>query len=296
MSDAPLYVGSHDPADVADYLIKFDDLLETAETVTLQTVTIDTASTAVGLSIGSGAYAPIAAVKNVKFWLTCNQPSNAAFVAGVLAVVTATVTTSATPARTFQRSVLVRVQQSDTLPAPITITEAKSHLRIVDDSEDDMVIALIRAAQDKVEGDTGFVLRARSVEIAFDNWSGNCLPLWRGPVNSVTSVVYDDANGAQQTLAANQYRVRDYFGAKAIVPAYGVSWPELENVSGCVRVTYSAGYANNYAVPSSLRQAALLLIGHWYENREAVNIGNITSLLPMAYDSLITHYRVKRVS
>jgi uncharacterized phiE125 gp8 family phage protein len=296
MSDAPLYVGSHDPADVADYLIKFDDLLETAEVVTLQSVSIDAASTAVGLAIGSGAYAPIAAVKNVKFWLTCNQPSNTAFVAGVLAVVTATVTTSATPARTFQRSVLVRVQQSDTLPAPVTITEAKAHLRIVDDAEDDFVIALIRAAQDKVEGDTGLVLRARDVAIAFDNWNGHSLPLWRGPTNSVTSIVYDDPNGAQQTLAANQYRLRDYWGAKVIVPANGVSWPELENVSGCVRVIYNAGYANNYAVPSSLRQAALLLIGHWYENREAVNSDRSPVTVPMAYDSLITHYRVKRVS
>ena len=296
MSEAPLYVGSHDPADVADYIIRFDDLLESAETVNLQSVTIDAASTAVGLAIGAGAYAPLAVSKSVKFWLTCNQPNNAAFIAGVLAVVTATVTTTASPSRTFQRSVLVRVQQSDTLTAPVTMTEAKLHLRIVDDGEDELVNALTNAAQDKVEGDTGLVLRARSVSIAFDDWGGNCLPLWRGPVSSVTSIVYDDANGAQQTLAADQYRLRDYFGAKAIVPAYGVSWPELENVSGCVRVTYIAGYANNYAVPPALRQAALLLIGHWYENREAVNVGNITSLLPMAYDSLITHYRVKRVS
>ena len=298
MSEAPLYVGSHDPADVADYLIQFDDLLETAETVNLQSVTIDAASTAAGLAIGSGAYASVAAVKNVKFWLTCNQPSNASFVAGVLAVVTATVTTSASPARTFQRSVLVRVAQSDALNAPVTLAEAKAHLRVIETDDNDYIGGLIRAAADKIEQDTGVTLRQRAVTVVFDGWNATQqrLPLWRGPAVSVTSVVYDDVLGAQQTLAANQYRLREYSGATWIVPANGVTWPEVENIVGSVRVTYQAGYASNDAAPASLRHAALLLIGHWYENREAVNVGNIVQDVPLAYTALTSPYRVRMVA
>ncbi|MNQ91198.1 Phage gp6-like head-tail connector protein [compost metagenome] len=41
----------------------------------------------------------------------------------------------------------------------------------------------------------------------------------------------------------------------------------------------------------ALKLAALLLIGHWYTNREAVVTGTIATTLPLAYDSLIHPYR-----
>jgi uncharacterized phiE125 gp8 family phage protein len=299
MSEAPLFAGTHEPSDVADYLVNFDDLLATAETVALQSVAIDAASTAVGLALGSGAYAPIAVSKSVRFWLTCSQPNNAAFATGVLTIVTVTVTTNASPARTFQRSVLVRVAQSEVLNAPMSLSEAKAHLRVIDDSENDYITGLIRAASDMIERDTGLVLRQRAASVTFDGWSTNDrtrLPLWRGPVVSVTSVAYDDEVGAEQVLAANQYRVRSFAGASWIVPANGVTWPAVEVGIGTVRVTYQAGYASNEAVPASLRHAALLLIGHWYENREAVNSDRTPVDVPLAYDALISPFRVLMVA
>jgi len=36
----------------------------------------------------------------------------------------------------------------------------------------------------------------------------------------------------------------------------------------------------------------LLLVGHWYSNREAVNIGNITSEVPLAVEALLQPYRI----
>jgi uncharacterized phiE125 gp8 family phage protein len=298
MSEAPLFAGTHDPSDVADYLVNFDDLLATAETVALQSVTIDAASTGVGMALGSGAYAPIAVSKSVRFWLTCSQPNNTTFATGVLTVVTVTVTTNASPARTFQRSVLVRVAQSEVLNAPMSLSEAKAHLRVIDDSENDYITGLIRAAADMIERDTGLVLRQRAASVTFDGWSTNDrtrLPLWRGPVVSVTSVAYDDEVGAEQVLAANQYRVRSFAGASWIVPANGVTWPAIELDIGTVRVTYQAGYATNDSVPASLRHAALLLIGHWYENREAVNSDRTPVDVPLSYEALVSAYRVLMV-
>lgn len=40
-----------------------------------------------------------------------------------------------------------------------------------------------------------------------------------------------------------------------------------------------------------LTTAMLLLIGHWYENREAVAMGTIATQVPMAVEALITPYR-----
>lgn len=42
---------------------------------------------------------------------------------------------------------------------------------------------------------------------------------------------------------------------------------------------------------ASIDQACLLLIGHWYANREAVVIGTITAEVPLAVQALLQPYR-----
>lgn len=43
---------------------------------------------------------------------------------------------------------------------------------------------------------------------------------------------------------------------------------------------------NALALSKSIQQGALLLIGHWYSNRETVVVGTITADLPMATNAL----------
>jgi Phage gp6-like head-tail connector protein len=43
--------------------------------------------------------------------------------------------------------------------------------------------------------------------------------------------------------------------------------------------------------PASLDHAVLLLVGHWYANREAVITGTIASTVPMAFDALVAPHR-----
>ncbi len=43
-----------------------------------------------------------------------------------------------------------------------------------------------------------------------------------------------------------------------------------------ITVEYAAGYTTGNACPQSIRQAMLLLIGHWYQNREAVGVAGWT--------------------
>ncbi|HHQ6553286.1 TPA: head-tail connector protein [Serratia fonticola] len=56
-----------------------------------------------------------------------------------------------------------------------------------------------------------------------------------------------------------------------------------------------AGYAedeDSLLLGDDVVSAMLLLIGHWYANRETVNIGNITSELPFATTALLQPYRI----
>ncbi|MCU6671165.1 head-tail connector protein [Enterobacteriaceae bacterium H4N4] len=59
--------------------------------------------------------------------------------------------------------------------------------------------------------------------------------------------------------------------------------------------TESSGYAENedsIQLGEDVKAAMLLLIGHWYANREAVNINNITSAVPFAVEALLQPYRI----
>lgn len=57
----------------------------------------------------------------------------------------------------------------------------------------------------------------------------------------------------------------------------------------------SAGYSedpDSILLTEDVKAAMLLLIGHWYANREAVNIGNITTAVPFAVEALLQPYRI----
>ncbi|EOV9595182.1 head-tail connector protein [Cronobacter dublinensis] len=41
-----------------------------------------------------------------------------------------------------------------------------------------------------------------------------------------------------------------------------------------------------------IEMAMLMLIGHWYANREVVNVGNVTSALAFSTEALLQPYRV----
>ncbi|EPL9735169.1 head-tail connector protein [Citrobacter freundii] len=44
-------------------------------------------------------------------------------------------------------------------------------------------------------------------------------------------------------------------------------------------------------ISDDIKLALMLLVSHWYENREPVNIGNITSTLPFGVQALLGAYR-----
>ncbi|KFK98127.1 head-tail connector protein [Serratia sp. Ag1] len=44
-------------------------------------------------------------------------------------------------------------------------------------------------------------------------------------------------------------------------------------------------------VDDDIKLAVMLLVGFWYENRETVNIGNISTVLPYTFEALVEPYR-----
>jgi uncharacterized phiE125 gp8 family phage protein len=177
---------------------------------------------------------------------------------------------------------------------PVTLAEAKSHLRAGDD-EDALITALIVTATEAAEQATGRALMTQTWEAGFDAF-GDALILTRSPVVSITSVTYIDSVGATQTLSASSYRlIADDFGTARVILAYGAEWPALRGDEDGVKVRYVAGYASAGLVPEPIKSWIYLQIGAMYENREAETIGAGSAISLGFADRLLDRYRVYAV-
>jgi uncharacterized phiE125 gp8 family phage protein len=184
---------------------------------------------------------------------------------------------------------------------PVTLAEAKAHTRVAIADDDGLLAGYVLAARNHLEEITGraFLTQTWDYKIDYD-WPwfldtethrhSRLIEITKAPLQSVTSITYVDSAGASQTLASNQYVVDGSSVIGRIYPAYGVSWPTVRSQRDAITVRFVTGWTDNF--PDSLRQAILLLVGHWYENRETVVIGQAPSELPMAVASLIAPFRV----
>lgn len=188
-----------------------------------------------------------------------------------------------------------------TAPAvePVTSTEAKLHCRIDTSADDNLITMLIAAARRMVESDSGRALITQTWELVLDGFPASTqikLPL--PPLQSVTSIKYftNATPSVETTFASTNYVVSidDSYGG-LIVLKDSASWPAITNPleKGAVRIRFIAGYGLAVSVPEIYKQAMLLLIGHWYENREAIQVtGAVPKELPQAYEALIWQERV----
>lgn len=175
---------------------------------------------------------------------------------------------------------------------PVTTAEAKTHLRVEDTDSDTLIGALITAAREQAEHETGRALMAQTWDMLLDDFpSDSAIALVKPPVSAITHIKYYDAAGVLQTFAATDYSLDASGLLQRALLGYDKSWPSVRAQQNAVQIRIVCGYANAATVPGAIKQWMLLNIGHWFENRESVNIGNITSRLPFV-DGLLDPYRV----
>lgn len=226
---------------------------------------------------------------------------------------------------------------------PITLRDALIHLRRIADSDpvdspaevgpdDSKIQRLIRAARGHAEQFTGRCFADADYEVKFNSFWHGCNWLWFphipiesalwvngyggfvsrydkldlpiAPVQSVTSVIYVDVDGNEQTLDADQYVFDDNPDAPSIRLAFGQSWPQTRGEANSVRVRFHAGYGpvqstdsppvpNPMPVPDEAIAAMLLLVGEWYENAEDALFERAVVLqLPDGAKALLTPLRL----
>lgn len=177
----------------------------------------------------------------------------------------------------------------------ITIDQAKAHLRVEHDAEDSLITSLIASAFRHIENRTGQVFDKRDGMVMLADRlpkGSEGLELQWTPVREVTEVSYLDPEGARTQLDSGAVDVEKREVYPVLYPATDTSWPDHRPQRGSIQITVNAGYEE---CPADVAAAALLIIGHLYEHREAVVIGTISSELPIGVEMLLAPYVIHRI-
>lgn len=178
---------------------------------------------------------------------------------------------------------------------PVSLDEAKQHLRVYANDDDSAITSLIWAATQSAERFMSRALLTQTWELTTD-----CLPCGNEPIElpmaaplqSVTTFKYYDTDGTQQTWGSSNYIVSTAKEPGCVRLAYDITWPSIRYRPDSIAIRYVAGWTTAALVPYPIKQALLLLIGHWFNNREEVNVGNIVNQMPTAAEHSLTQYKV----
>lgn len=168
---------------------------------------------------------------------------------------------------------------------PITLAEAKEHLRVDGSYEDSYITALIEAATNHVESHCGRSFTAQTLTLYLDAFADE-IQLPRGPIAAISAITYYDANNALQTLATSVYDADLISDPATVSLAYGQAWPTLYSRKNAVRIAYTTAAT----VPDAVRMAIKLIIGQWFEMRSAVN-DRIVYEIPNGIAALLANHR-----
>jgi uncharacterized phiE125 gp8 family phage protein len=182
---------------------------------------------------------------------------------------------------------------------PITVEEAKAHLRVDFADDDDYIIGLITAARMITEERTYRALITQTWDYILDGFPPNyIIRIPKSKLQSVTSITYTDMNGTDHIFDPANYIVDKKSIPGRISLGYNKLWPVtiLQPISA-VSIRFIAGYGDATAVPQPLIHAMKYLISQWYEQREPVILTTRAQLMPvpLTFDFLIGPYKVVRI-
>lgn len=208
---------------------------------------------------------------------------------------------------------------------PVTLAEAKNHLRVDFNEDNALILGLISSARQQAEQICRRAFMTQTWLVTLDkfpapgqnigsaNWYG---PQWGAspgplttlnpdgstgyeiylpysPLQSIDSITYVDVDGVTQTLRPSAYKVDSVSEPARILPAYGTAFPTTRNEINAVQIMLTAGWSSVAQVPAPIKSWMFLRLGAMYENRESDIIlqrGTVNSL-PYV-DQLLAPYRV----
>jgi len=178
---------------------------------------------------------------------------------------------------------------------PVTVAEAKAHLRVDGEAEETLIASLILTSRLHVEAALGLALLTQSWRLSLDAWPAARdveLPLY--PLQSVDELRVRDAAGAATVIGAGAYVADIGSRAPRLVRKGPLPVPGLP--ANGIEIDFTAGYGDDPGdVPAPIREALLLLVAHWYEHRDPIEVGGADTAVPGAVSALLAPYKRVRL-
>ena len=189
---------------------------------------------------------------------------------------------------------------------PVSLAEVKAHSRVAHDEDDSYLTALIPAVRQFVEDYCrrsiltqtwewrldGFPRTYYAIDGYNSSYRGALIRMPRPPLQSLTSIHYDDREGTEILLPSKVYYVDKSSAPARISLEVGEQWPITIDRIDCVRLAFVAGYGDAAeAVPTTLRHALLMGIDHLYNHRGILTEGMSIEAFPVGFRQLIWPYR-----
>jgi uncharacterized phiE125 gp8 family phage protein len=174
---------------------------------------------------------------------------------------------------------------------PVTAAEAKAHLRVDGTAEDVLIASLILTSRLHIEAALGLALITQGWRLTLDRWpAGGEVRFPLRPVQSVGSITLRASDGSSTVVAPDTYLLDGQALLPRLVP--NVAWPAPGRGAAGIEIAFTAGLAAAAAdVPAPIRHAILLLVAHWYEHRDPLEIGAASAAIPPAVSELLQPYR-----
>lgn len=186
---------------------------------------------------------------------------------------------------------------TDSSSEPVSVAEAKEHLRVTHSDDDTYIGNLITASRQSLEITTHRALGSgQTYEVGYKYFptTYHRLVIPNPPVVSITSVKYYNDQNVLTTVSDSEYVFENQGSGVAYISmkdGFGYPTVSKERVDPVV-VTFDCGYT---ALPKPLHQAILLLVAHYYDTREPVAYGAVPIKVQRTVDFLASQYKLRLV-
>lgn len=212
---------------------------------------------------------------------------------------------------------MATVQTSAPAVEPITLDEAKAHLRLDTNDDDALIRSLILTSRLHIEVALGLALITQGWSCFFDRWpakagatlepvgagftlrertvftdpGSDAIVLPISPVRSVDAIRVYTEDGTFVGIPPDAFTADLVSRHPRIVRKSSTDLPHPGRRLNGIEIAVTCGFGASPAdVPQPIRQALLLLVAHWYEHRDPGEIGTPEARIPASVSSLLANF------
>ncbi len=175
----------------------------------------------------------------------------------------------------------------------LDVIKKQCRIEVSETYDDELLTGFLEQAYQHVQELSGVSFAQTQYELRLRCFPVDNQPIYLPfpPLQQVDAITYYDASG--NAISFVDFRIADDM-ASQVMPVVGLNWPSnselFTDIPDAVRITFTSGSETGSFRASQGTQAILLLIAHWYKNREETSDKNI-KVIPRGVEDIIERLR-----